>query len=459
LQLIPNWLRRSNDEPKTISLSDWATMFSYNSFGFTLPIQQTLVGDKVQEPPSNFLGFADFLYKGNGVVFACMDVRKRVFSQARFQWRQYTGGKKGQLFGTQDLTPLEEPWTNGTTGSLLSRAISDVDLAGNFYARRVGEYLERLRPDWVTILCATRQTEIVDKRLPLDLELAGYIYTPGGPASGEDPVLLLPEEICHWAPTPDPCARYRGMSWLTPVLREVMGDQAMTEHQLKFFENGASPNLVVSLDPAIKLETFQKWIELFKDQHEGVDNAYKTLFLGGGAEAHVVGSTLRQADFRDTRGHGETRVAAAAGVPPIIVGLSEGLEAATYSNYGQARRAFADITLRFLWRDFAAQIQGLLTVPPGAQLEVVDEEVSFLQEDRKDAAEIEQAQSITVKTLIDAGFEPASAVEAVTSGDFSRLTHSGLVSVQLQPPGQGSEPGAAGAPSSNGAGNQPAGVP
>jgi hypothetical protein len=60
---------------------------------------------------------------------------------------------------------------------------------------------------------------------------------------------------------------------------------------------------------------------------------------------------MKQIDFKVTQGHGETRIAAAAGVPPIIVGLSEGLEAATYSNYGQARRRFADVTMRPLWRE------------------------------------------------------------------------------------------------------------
>ena len=37
-------------------------------------------------------------------------------------------------------------------------------------------------------------------------------------------------EIIHWAPLPDPEAEYRGMSWITPVIREVMGDTGMTLH-------------------------------------------------------------------------------------------------------------------------------------------------------------------------------------------------------------------------------------
>jgi hypothetical protein len=68
-----------------------------------------------------------------------------------------------------------------------------------------------------------------------------------------------------------------------------------------------------------------------KENHAGADNAWKTLNLYPGADVTVVGANLKDIDFKNVRGGGETRIAAAAGVPPVIVGLSEGLAAATYS--------------------------------------------------------------------------------------------------------------------------------
>src|SRR5439155_2794947 len=138
---------------------------------------------------------------------------------------------------------------------------------------------------------------------------------------------------------------FRGMSWLTPIVREVMGDSAATTHKLKFFEQGGTPNMVVSLDASITKEAFDAWRKTFEGRHEGLLNAYRTLYLGGGASVQVVGKDLQQLDFKVTKGAGETRIAVAARVPPIIVGLSEGLASATYSNYGMARRHFADATL------------------------------------------------------------------------------------------------------------------
>jgi hypothetical protein len=72
-------------------------------------------------------------YKSCVVVFACMDVRAKLFSEARFQWRNTS--KK--LFGTPELAILETPWPGGTTGDLLYRMLQMVDLSGNaFVARR-----------------------------------------------------------------------------------------------------------------------------------------------------------------------------------------------------------------------------------------------------------------------------------------------------------------------------------
>ncbi|MGB5697221.1 MAG: hypothetical protein WBM46_16305, partial [Polyangiales bacterium] len=144
------------------------------------------------------------------------------------------------------------------------------------------------------------------------------------------------------------------------------------------------------------------------------------------------------------QGRGETRIAAAAGVPPIIAGFSEGLESATYSNYGQARRKFGDHYARPQWRSFAAAVSKLLPQPRGGvRLWYDDRDIAFLREDQGDEAKIRQTDAITVNTLITAGFEPDAVVSAVQTGNLATLAgqHTGLTSVQLVPPdtGQGQD--------------------
>lgn len=389
----------------------------------------------------DFEGYASKAYRDNGVVFACVLARMALFSEARFQWRRFEGGRGGPLFDDGSLELLHRPWPGGTTAALLARMESDVSLAGNFYATVTddagrfgkaatgkGRRIVRMRPDWVTILSGSRS----DSAHALDAHVIGYLYRP---ISGGDEMTLTADQVCHYSLVPDPQAQWRGMSWLTPILREIEGDKAATVHKGRFFRNGATPAMSVALDKQIRPADFAKFVELFNLSHKGADNAYKTLFLGGGADVKPLTMDMRQLDFKATQGAGETRIAAAAGVPPIIVGLSEGLQSATYSNYGQARRRFADGTVRPMWRSAAASLESLLTPPEGASLWFDDRDIAFLQEDQKDAAEIQRERAQTIRTLVDSGFEPETVMAAVEAEDFALLRHSGLYSVQLQKPG------------------------
>jgi phage portal protein BeeE len=312
------------------------------------------------------------------------------------------------------------------------------DLAGNAYVARTPTGLRVLRPDWVDIIIGSTTDPTVDST-DVDSDVIGYVYWPGGRSSGREPETFLRSEVAHFAPIPDPLARVRGMSWLTPIVREVAADSAARDHKLRFFENAATPNMVVRLDKdAAASQTpkaFEEWVDLFKKKEPRGSQVYKTMYLAGGADVTVVGKDLQQLEFKVTQGAGETRIAAAAGVPPVIVGLSEGLQAATYSNYGQARRRYADLTMRPLWRNAAGSLSVIVRPPAGAELWYDDRDIPFLAEDRKDASEVAAQEAQTIRTLVDAGYDPVSVVAAVKSADWSMLKHSGLYSVQLQAPG------------------------
>jgi portal protein len=388
--------------------------------------------DKAEPIGENFAGYVIGGLQGNGVVWALERVRMAAFSEARFQFQRMRGGRPGDLFGTGDLAILERPWEGGTTGDLLSRMILDADMAGNFFAVEMDGELVRLRPDWVEIVMTERfdseGRQVGWKRL-------GYLYHEGGKGL-TDPAVFLPGEVVHFAPMPDPLATWRGMSWLTPVVREVMADGQATKHKLKFFENAASPNLAVSLqtqDPA----KFREFVELMDAQHKGSENAYKTLYTGGGADVTVIGSDMRQMDFKVTQGAGETRIASAAGIHPVIAGLSEGLQGSSLNqgNFGAARRLVADVTMKPLWRNAAGSLEVLVPPPADARLWYDDRDVSFLREDERDRADIQGVEARTIRTLLDAGYKGDSVIAAVTESDWTRLEHSGLFSVQLQEPG------------------------
>lgn len=398
--------------------------------------QQTLAGQNVETTPQGLTGYAQAAYGGHGPIFSLMAIRMSVFSSIMFNWQRLRQGKPSGTFVTPDLRILDRPFAGGTTQDLLMGQIVDADLTGNGYVTRVEDELVRLRPDWVEIVLEPRRFRggiVGYKRV-------GYLYWEGGIGYHDDPVPFLPDEVSHFAPYPDPLANYRGMSWITPVIRQLINDKLMSTHQTKFFENGATPNMVVAMDAAVSFEQFKKFKEMMNLEHRGVENAYKTLTVGGGADITIVGSDFQAMAFTDIMGRGETRLAAAAGVPPVIAGFSEGLQGSSLNagNYKAAWRRFTDGTMAHLWANMCGSLQEILPLPDnGSRLWYDTSSVPSLREDALDMAKILETKAGIIRELGDGGWDPDTVVEAVTSEDLGILKgkHTGLLSVQLQEPG------------------------
>lgn len=382
----------------------------------------------------DFEQYCELAFGGNSVVFGVINTRAKLFSEARFKFRRLADKK---LYGTAALAKLEKPWPNGTTGELLTRMEQDVSLAGNAYVRDAGDRLERLRPDWVTIVSLVTEDDLGHQIR----EVIGYMYEPVG--DPERTIEFYPvEEVAHWSPVPDPRANFRGMSWLTPVVQEINADKAMTEHRDTFFRHAATPNMIIKYQTKITPSQKIGLAESIAARHGGPDKAGGTLVLDEGADPMIVGSKFSDAQFDELQAAGENRIAVAGGVPAMVIGLKEGLDAAAWSMYRQAMRAFADLTMRPNWRGACAALSVLVDVPADSELWFDTTDIAALQEGEKEAAEAMQVQAATASTLISAGYEPTSVVAAITAGDMTLLKHTGLVSVQLLPPGsgQGGEP-------------------
>lgn len=411
-------------------------------------IWRSLVSPGSEKIGNNFEEYVRRGYQSNGVVFACQLARQMLFSEARFAWRRYANGRPQMLFTTPEMDLLNEPWPGGSIGDLLMRMEQDAGNAGNFYATLAddagnlgrsatgpGRRIVRLRPDWVKILIGSSS----GNPNAADAKTVGYVYSSPA-AAGADPTksILAANEVVHYSPIPDPLARYRGMSYLTPVLRDIEADDAATRHKGKFFEQGATLSTVVTLDKDVTPAQYEEFVAKFKAQTAGVDQAYKTLFLGGGADVTINSANMQQLDFKVTQGGGETRIAAATGMHPTLVGLSEGLQGSSLNagNFQAAIRLTADKTIRPLWRTAATALGTILTSPaPDVRLSYDDRDVAFLRDDSTDVAAIAQQHAATLASLTTAGYDPDSAVEYLETGNLRALKHTGLYSVQLQTPG------------------------
>ena len=393
----------------------WAGMF------------QTYGEPNAERVLSSYQQFAEKAFAGNSVIFGLMLARMLLFTEARATFRDRTTKK---LSRTQSLDKLERPWPNGTLADLLARMEQDASLAGNAYVRDAGEQLERLRPDWVTIV-----SEVVEADDGHQLrKVIGVVYDPVGDPDRDIDFYPI-AEVAHWAPIPDPLANWRGISWITPAMRELNADFAMTEHREMFFKNAATPNMVIKYTGKMSPEKVKAIGDRIGARHAGPGKAGRTLILDEGADLQVVGAQMRDVQFDELQAAGENRMAVAAQVPAIVAGLKEGLDSAAWSMYRQALRRFADQTMRPLWRSAFAALATLVDVPDGCELWYDVTDIAALQESEQEAAATTQTQATTLSTLVTAGFEWTSAIAAVQAGDITLLDHSGLYSVQLRKPG------------------------
>lgn len=373
-------------------------------------------------------------YATNGVVSAVVGRRIDLFSQARFCWKNFSAGPKAMaadIFTNGDLAPLDD------CVDLLTWMEFDAATAGNSFVVRDGDVLRRLPPQWVSI-AVTSASYPEHPELAWDAEVAGYLFQP---PTG-DPEVFTAEQVAHYAPKPDPDARFRGMSYLRPVLRQAANQNAYAGFLTQFWQNAATPNMVIKFPPEVQRQTIEVFRDLFNERHGGSDRAFRTAFLGGGADPQVVGANLKDLAAESVSAYDFATICGAAGVPPIVVTIVPGLESAsTYANYQTAMRAFADLTIRPLWYRAAVKLRPLIQpTPRGAELWYDVSGVAALQADAQDDAAVMATNAQTIRALADGGWEKNSVVDAVTTGDLSRLKDTGLISVQLLPADQSALP-------------------
>lgn len=361
----------------------------------------------------------------NGIVYGVFRTRAELFSQARFVWKRYGAGWRptsADVWTDGGLALLDNP------AHILERCELDVACTGASYWVLDGASLRNLPAEHCTIVSGSQRTPD-DPALAWDARPVGLIYQP----AGMSPESWLWSEVGAYIPESDPLARWRGMSWLRPAMEDIAGDNGARRFLTRFFEASATPNSVVVFPPEVMKETVEAFRDVFLSKHEGVQHAFRTAFLGGGADLKVVGSNLKDLDSEAVRKQVHRDIAAAAGVPIVAAGIEQG----TYANSKESNRALADRKVRYLWLRALDAFRPLLSKPNNGELWIDTSGISALQADALDDAQVMAQQAQTMRTLVDGGFVPESVITAVTTGDMSRLQHSGLLSVQTQAPGSG----------------------
>lgn len=455
--LTPARYEQRTDLEKRNSVDTWITdylipsTFQYGGTTYPIGLKGTLGGNRAMEITQSLPGYTSAVL-GCPPAFAAQDIRAAVLSQVRFTFRNLPwvvptardpDNVPRRLFSTQALQLLDRPWKGATTADLVTRMEWHAGLGGaSFVALRRDRdgspRLQVLRPDWCALLYGS-ETQPDNPGQALDGEFLGTVYWNGGPngAYGYAPQFLLPDECIHWVPKADPLNAGSGMSWLTPAIRDLQSDALAGQHKIRYWENGATPNLVIKGLPAVTRTQFDELVDMMEERHAGAANAFRTLYLTAGADASVIGNNFHEIDFRAVTAAGETRIALLSRVPASLLGIWDGLQGSSLNagNFAAARRTFADTWVYPTLQDIAKSLAPLIKVPGDAELWFDVADMPLLHEDAKDAAEIDAVKAASIVALVNSGFEPDSAVATVAPEWVQSLEHTGMLSVQVQPPG------------------------
>jgi HK97 family phage portal protein len=228
-----------------------------------------------------------------------------------------------------------------------------------------------LRPDWL-------------KEIPREYAPSDWEYR----IPGRDPTTILARNVIVIPYAPDPLMQSPGIGPAQVLLREVGIANVMTDFVKLFFDQGAQPRY--ALIPADnEVEYTQAEVDAIKagwmQRYGGLLRSVEPAFLQNIKDVKPIGFDLNEMAYPDLSKLTEARICSGFGVPPILVGSIVGLEHATYSNYGQARRAFYEDTITPLWaRLDGAFTRGLLREfedRPGYDLGFDVSDVPAFQED------------------------------------------------------------------------------
>ena len=296
-------------------------------------------------------------YQKSSAFFACVSALAFAFPEPPLF--VYDGdGDEGKLLPTHGLRKLlKRPMPNMGEAELMATTIVYLALAGNAFWHKVrnkaGQVIQ-LRPYHAGHIVTVPGGENW---------ISHYLYNPDG--TGDQGVILGelaridPNDIVHFKwPSVDPSQPWQSQPPILAAATEVDADVEAIRYIFALLKNDAIPRTVVTMSPERALDdeevrrTKEQWNERY-----GADNRGSVAILEGGSKVERLGLNLQELAFDALVRIPETRIAAVLRVPPILAGLNAGLDKATYSNYGEARTAFAQDTLVPLWRLVASEVE------------------------------------------------------------------------------------------------------
>jgi HK97 family phage portal protein len=270
-------------------------------------------------------------YGQNAIVHSCVREISRSAPSARLQVQKRLKNSQSEVWEEHPLQAvLDRPNPHQSQSEFVEMLYTYLNIDGNAFIirERKGTRTTAMwlpRPD--------RMRPVIEGR-----GLVGYVYVT---MDGER-IPFLVEDVIH-IKEPNPADPYeglgRGMAPLSAAAVETDVDNRATKFMKMFFDNAAVPFGLLKSKNILSDPEVKRIRARMKEQFSGERNWHELLVLDADADYQRMGLNLEEMAFVDLRAISETRICSVFKVPPILIGIKAGLDASTYSNYTQARRA------------------------------------------------------------------------------------------------------------------------
>lgn len=319
----------------------------------------------------------------NSIVSACVNLIGRTFPEAPIcLTRELKDGSKETIHvGHPFLDLMDRPNPFHTADHIWWAVLMSLNTNGNAYLIKRRDGGGRVRelywvPSW-----------LMAPRWPMDGSefITDYLYRSNGKG-----IPIPTTEIVHLRAGADPTNHGRtGICPLAAQLREIVTDNEAGTYEASLLKNGAVPGLIARPKSDATVSPPVGWMDKLKETIErrfGGDDRGKPLVAEGPLDIDMVSWSPEQMALDVIRQYPETRICAALGVPPALLGLKAGAEQSTYSNMEAYDEAFYDRcivpTKTTIAREIQSQLFDLDFGGDGWRVDWDYSGVECLQEDR-----------------------------------------------------------------------------
>jgi len=350
----------------------------------TLPVWSA---QRPQPPRVDYTALVKEGYKGNAVIFGC--IREISTSAADMRLALDTGDSTDEIMEHEVLALLNRPNPEQGFVEFFTEYLVHLETTGNAFVHKVrnaaGQVVQlwMLRPDRLRI-----KRSVVDG----SIEFYQFVLMPGQTLG----VPIQPGDVIHHKWMPDPEDDNYGLSPVVVCARIADLDGNCIDYLRSFFLNGGVPAGLLSLEgkvpdderDRIKRRWKEQTTRLRVDQTSGQTIGWNDVsVIDARVKFEQIAADIERLKLQPIFDQTEARMCAVYNIPPIIVGVTLGINRSTYANYAEARKALWWENLLPLHREIASLLtRGLVSEwdPTGKlklRLRIDTANIAVLQED------------------------------------------------------------------------------